>query len=109
MLNKEEINTFLAKGDINEQVAENLYSICSLENMPTWAQDSIKELIEGEKWEEINYRFYKCLTFGTGGIRGRTISKITTLAEKGKAKESETPDHAGIGTNILNELTISLF
>ena len=50
MLNKEEINTFLAKGDINEQVAENLYSICSLENMPTWTQDSIKELIEGEKW-----------------------------------------------------------
>ena len=107
MLNKEEINTFLAKGDINEQVAENLYSICSLENMPTWTQDSIKELIEGEKWEEINYRFYKCLTFGTGGIRGRTISKITTLAERGKAKESETPDHAGIGTNILNELTIA--
>ena len=107
MLNKEEINTFLAKGDINEQVAENLHSICSIENMPTWAQDSIKELIEGEKWEEINYRFYKCLTFGTGGIRGRTISKITTLAEKGKSKRKRNSDHAGIGTNILNELTIA--
>ena len=107
MLNKEEINTFVAKGNINERVAENLHSICSLENIPTWAHESIKELIEEEKWEEVNYRFYKCLTFGTGGIRGRTISKITTLAERGKAKDSETPDHAAIGTNILNELTIA--
>ena len=36
------------------------------------------------------------LNFGTGEL-GRTISK-TTLAERGKAKDGETPDHAAIGT-----------
>ena len=89
MLNKEEINTFLAKGDINEQVAENLHSICSIENMPTWAQDSIKELIEGEKWEEINYRFYKCLTFGTGGIRAEQYQKSLLWLRREKQKEAK--------------------
>ena len=107
MLSKEEINTFVENGNINKQVAENLLIICSLENMPTWTIESIKELIHEENWEEINFRFYKCLNFGTGGIRGRTISKVTTSAERGNAKGNETPDHAAMGTNILNELTIA--
>ena len=34
---------------------------------------------------ELNDRFYKTLAFGTGGLRGRTIGKIVTKAERGEA------------------------
>ncbi len=35
---------------------------------------------------ELNDRFYRTLSFGTGGLRGRTIGKIVTAAERGKAR-----------------------
>ncbi len=44
---------------------------------------SIAELVEGGEWTELNDRFYRALAFGTGGIRGRTIGKIVTRAERG--------------------------
>ena len=44
---------------------------------------SINELVENEAWTELNDRFFKALTFGTGGLRGRTIGKIVTRAEAG--------------------------
>ena len=31
---------------------------------------SVEELSQDNNWEELNDRFYKCLSFGTGGLRG---------------------------------------
>jgi phosphoglucomutase len=84
----------------------NCEEYISLKSLPSWANESITELIEKECWEELNDRFYKSLSFGTGGMRGRTIGKIVTQEEKGKSSEKETPKHAAIGTNALNEITI---
>ena len=49
----------------------------------------VTELMEGGQWAELNDRFFKTLAFGTGGLRGRTIGKIVTAAERG------TPRRAG--------------
>ena len=36
------------------------------------------------EWTELNDRFFRTLAFGTGGLRGRTIGKVVTNAERGK-------------------------
>lgn len=68
---------------------------------------AIEELIAASEWAELNDRFYKTLEFGTGGLRGRTIGKIVTTAERGKANESERPQFPCVGTNAMNFYNIS--
>ena len=43
---------------------------------------SVNELVSWAQWSELNDRFYQTLAFGTGGLRGRTIGKIVTAAER---------------------------
>jgi phosphoglucomutase len=62
----------------------------------------IDELVAGEHWDELNDRFYKTLEFGTGGLRGRTIGKVVTKAERGNAKSDERPQFPCVGTNAMN-------
>lgn len=75
-------------------------------DLPEWAVRSIDELVEQEAWSELNDRFYCYLAFGTGGMRGRTIGKITAKAETGVVSTSGTPEHAAIGSNVLNDFTL---
>jgi phosphoglucomutase len=63
---------------------------------------SVKELVDGCEWQELNDRFYQTLEFGTGGLRGRTIGKIVTLAERGNASIGERPEFPCVGTNAMN-------
>lgn len=93
-------------GDILSTTKSNCESFLSLENMPEWAKCSIQELVENESWTELNDRFFKDITLGTGGMRGRTIGKVITKDERGGTQEGKTPKHAAIGTNTLNEITI---
>jgi len=62
----------------------------------------ISELIAGGHWDELSDRFYKTLEFGTGGLRGRTIGKIVTKAERGNAGTDERPQFPCVGTNAMN-------
>ena len=63
---------------------------------------SIAELVEGGEWMELNDRFYRSLAFGTGGIRGRTVGKIVTRAERGTPNELGRPQFPCVGTNAMN-------
>ncbi|MGE5209229.1 MAG: phospho-sugar mutase [Alphaproteobacteria bacterium] len=63
---------------------------------------SVAELVAAGAWQELNDRFYQTLAFGTGGLRGRTIGKIVTTAERGKASENERPQFPCVGTNAMN-------
>src|SRR5260370_6551208 len=63
---------------------------------------SVHELVDATEWQELNDRFYQTLAFGTGGLRGRTIGKIVTAAERGKALEGERPEFPCVGTNAMN-------
>src|SRR5215468_10015153 len=68
---------------------------------------SINELFDAAEWSELNDRFYRTLAFGTGGLRGRTIGKIVTTAERGNAHKDERPEFPYVGTNAMNFFNIS--
>jgi len=68
---------------------------------------SVQELAGATEWEELNDRFYQTLAFGTGGLRGRTIGKIVTAAERGGAPEDERPQFPCVGTNAMNFFNIN--
>ena len=76
-------------------------------SLPTWAVSSIDELTGKGAWEELNNRFFRDLEFGTGGIRGRTIAFTPTADETGTLSPQGTPAHAAVGSNILNDFTLT--
>lgn len=57
-------------------------------------------------WSELNDRFYRYLEFGTGGMRGRTIGVVSTQAETGQLSAQGSPEHAAVGSNMLNDFTL---
>jgi phosphoglucomutase len=71
------------------------------------ATNAIEELIERNEFGELNDRFYKTLAFGTGGLRGRTIGKIVTRAERGNAPNDFPPQFPCVGTNAMNFFNIA--
>ena len=68
---------------------------------------AVEELVDSSEWSELNDRFYQTLAFGTGGIRGRTIGKIVTKAERGNSHEDQRPEFPCVGTNAMNFFNIS--
>ena len=79
----EKIESAEAAGSLLESTVTNLKNWTCADFLPEWVGASITELIEKEEWEELNDRFYQTMAFGTGGIRGRTIGKVTASAETG--------------------------
>jgi phosphoglucomutase len=103
-----------AAGSLLESTVVNLKVWASADFLPAWAGESIAELVEQEAWEELNDRFYQNLAFGTGGIRGRTIGRVSTTAETGTLSDLGSPEYAAVGSNVLNDFnlvraTIGLF
>jgi phosphoglucomutase len=81
--------------------AKNIWAL--LTNAPSDLYSRvIDELASAGQWDELNDRFYKTLEFGTGGLRGRTIGKIVTKAERGNAMPDERPQFPCVGTNAMN-------
>jgi len=103
---REQINEAAQAGKLLETSVKNLLDWLEGGFLPDWAQDSIRELIEKEQWDELNDRFYQFLAFGTGGMRNRTIGKYVTVAEKGTPNEMGTPSHPAVGTAMLNDFNI---
>ena len=102
----EKIESAEAAGSLLESTVTNLKNWTSADFLPEWVGASITELIEKEEWEELNDRFYQTMAFGTGGIRGRTIGKVTASAETGTLSAKGTPEHAAVGTNVLNDFNL---
>jgi phosphoglucomutase len=63
---------------------------------------SLEALVGAGEWGELNDRFFRTLAFGTGGLRGRTIGKVVTEAEKGKPTALGRPEFPAVGTNCMN-------
>lgn len=93
-------------GSLLESTVKNVTDWLEGGFLPTWASASIGELVEAEAWSELNDRFYTALQFGTGGMRNRTIGNILTEAEKGTPSPMETPEHAAVGTNMMNDFNV---
>lgn len=101
----ERIQSVAAAGQLLPGTVDNLSAFLAA-NLPDWATRSIGELVKRGEWRELNDRFYRHLEFGTGGIRGRTIGAVATAAERGAGGPGGTPDHAAIGSNMMNDFTL---
>ena len=95
------IDQAVADGKLLESSAVNIRRTLKNTTSPIAAQ-SVAELVDNEEWTELNDRFYRSLAFGTGGIRGRTIGKIVTKAERGTPNELGRPQFPCVGTNAMN-------
>ncbi|MEM8868506.1 MAG: phospho-sugar mutase [Verrucomicrobiota bacterium] len=102
----EKIEAAGATGSLLESTVENLKLWAGADFLPAWTAESIGELIDQEAWDELNDRFYQNLAFGTGGIRGRTIGRISTTVEKGEDFDTGSPAYAAVGSNVLNDFNL---
>ena len=89
-----------------DSVAKNIRLLTGAGDSPVYPA-SIVQLAEGGQWTEIVDRFYRTLAFGTGGLRGRTIGRCITAAERGKAAQDARPEQPCVGTNAMNYFNIS--
>src|SRR3954463_15613189 len=84
----EKLAKAVADGQLLEAAAKNIAMMLADATSDLYPR-VIAELAEAGEGSELNDRFYKTLAFGTGGLRGRTIGKVLTSAERG------TPDALG--------------
>ncbi len=105
MTTLDRIQTAAKGGKLLPTAAENLATFLAAP-LPSWAHASIDELVTKEAWSELNDRFYRYLEFGTGGMRGRTIGVVAATAETGTLSATGSPEHAAIGSNMLNDFTL---
>lgn len=101
------------EADLEKAKNEGLLFVSAYENiktwldagfLPQWAMDSLEELIIKKAWNELNDRFFRKLSFGTGGMRSRTLGKQITTIEQGTSAMG--PEYAAVGTNMLNDFNI---
>ena len=101
-----QIKQAVADGQQMESTAKNIGTLLTGTQTDLYF-GSVNELVSWAQWSELNDRFYQTLAFGTGGLRGRTIGKIVTAAERGNAREDERPQFPCVGTNAMNFFNIS--
>jgi hypothetical protein len=102
----EQINRALSDGKLRDDAAENIRKTLAGAESDFVAR-VIGELIDASEWEELNDRFYKTLAFGTGGLRGRTIGKVVTKAERGTPDALGRPEFPCVGTNAMNYFNVA--
>ncbi|MEN9661227.1 MAG: hypothetical protein RL324_176 [Verrucomicrobiota bacterium] len=105
MITADLVRKAAAGGQILPSTAENIAAFLGA-GLPPWAQSAVDELVARAAWSELNDRFYRYLEFGTGGMRGRTIGVVAASAEIGTLDASGAPEHAAIGSNVLNDFTL---
>ena len=100
------IERAVADGQLMESAATNIRTLLAGAPSDLYLR-VVEELVDSSEWSELNDRFYQKLAFGTGGIRGRTIGKIVTKAERGSSREDQRPEFPCVGTNAMNFFNIS--
>jgi len=100
------IERAVADSQLMESAAKNIRALLAGTSSDFYLR-VVDELVVTAKWSELNDRFYQTLVFGTGGLRGRTIGKVVTTAERGNSRENERPQFPCVGTNAMNFFNIS--
>jgi phosphoglucomutase len=101
-----QIKSAAATGELMESAVQNIRMLLGSDPSDLYFR-TVNELVTDVEWSELNDRFYQTLAFGTGGLRGRTIGKIVTSAERGNAREGRQPQFPCVGTNAMNFFNIS--
>ncbi|MES2438813.1 MAG: phospho-sugar mutase [Verrucomicrobiota bacterium] len=102
----ESLTAAVASGSLLESAKTNTAALLAGTTSDV-APKAIEELVAAGAWEELNDRFFKTLAFGTGGLRGRTIGKVVTLAEQGAGGPNGRPEHPCVGTATMNFYNVS--
>lgn len=100
------IERAVVDGQLMESTAENIRTLLVGAPSDLYLR-AVEELVDSSEWSELNDRFYQTLNFGTGGIRGRTIGKIVTKAERGNSDQDQRPEFPCVGTNAMNFFNIN--
>ena len=100
------LETARKPGQLRDSTVANALSFVRGSQSPLCAQ-VVSELANAQEWAELNDRFFRTLAFGTGGLRGRTIGKVVTKAERGKAGDDQPPEFPCVGTNAMNFYNVS--
>jgi phosphoglucomutase len=100
------LHSAVQAGSLLQSSATNIHQMLTRSDSAI-VQQSIAELVENGAWAELNDRFFKTLAFGTGGLRGRTIGKVVTSAERGTPQALDRPEFPCVGTNSMNYYNIS--
>ncbi len=96
----------VGQGVLLESAAKNIHALLAGSDSSLY-RAAIEELAQGKQWDELNDRFYRTLAFGTGGLRGRTIGKVLTKAERGREDALGRPEFPCVGTNAMNYYNIA--
>ncbi|MDB4572205.1 phospho-sugar mutase, partial [Akkermansiaceae bacterium] len=91
----------ISRGDVSMEAGANIDLYLEGSNSQV-GPAAILELLKSCEWQEIDDRFFKTMAFGTGGLRGRTIGKIVTRAERGVGGPLDRPEHPCVGTASMN-------
>jgi len=92
-----------SKGQISPAALTNATRWLESDGLPAAVIASLQDLVAKEAWAEIEDRFYKGIAFGTGGMRGRTVGRVSAANEldaEGK------PVRAAAGSACLNDINI---
>ncbi len=95
----------VAEGKLLESSLENINLLTGGTQDPV-VPAAIEQLVEAGEWAELNNRFYKTLAFGTGGLRGRTIGTVVTIAEQGQGGVNGRPEFPCVGTASMNYFNV---
>ena len=96
----------VAAGNLLESAKSNITTLLAGTTSEI-APRVIDELVNAGAWDELNDRFFKTLAFGTGGLRGRTIGRVVTVAEQGMGGPNGRPEHPCVGTATMNFYNLS--
>jgi phosphoglucomutase len=94
------LETARQAGQLRESTVANILALVAGSKSPLY-RAVIVELLDQEEFAELDDRFFRTLAFGTGGLRGRTIGKVVTKAERGNA------EFPCVGTNAMNFYNVS--
>jgi phosphoglucomutase len=103
---KLQIDGAVQSGKLLESSAKNIFQLLTPSCSSLYAH-SVEELVQSGAWDELNDRFFRTLAFGTGGLRGRTIGRTVTEAERGEPDKLGRPQYPCVGTNAMNFYNIS--
>lgn len=101
-----ELTAAVAADKLLAQSQANILELLGGASTPMYLS-SVSELLEGGQFKELDDRFFKKLSFGTSGLRGRTVGKVVTSDEQGKGGPNGRPEFPCVGTNALNYYNVS--
>lgn len=97
----------LAENNVLPIAFKGIKDWLKVDNLPDRIHQALTELLALHAWDEINDRFYKTISFGTGGLRGRTIGKVVPQSEQGSGGLLSAPQFAAAGNAYLNEINLT--